>query len=43
VNKSLAHLQRMGVIAEITRKQRGRVFTYKAYTEILNEGMAQPG
>jgi Fic family protein len=43
VNKSLAHLQRMGVIAEITRKQRGRVFTYKACTEILNEGMAQPG
>lgn len=43
VNKSLAHLQRLGVVAEITRKQRGRVFSYKACTEILNEGMALPG
>lgn len=43
VNKSLAHLERLGVVAELTRKQRGRVFSYTRYAEILNEGMALPG
>lgn len=42
VNKSLAHLERMGVVVEITRKQRGRVFSYARYVEILNEGVALP-
>ncbi len=40
VNKSLAHPERVGVVAELTRKQRGRVFSYARYVEILNEGMA---
>ena len=43
VNKSLAHLERLGVVAELTRKQRGRVFSYARFAEILNEGMALPG
>jgi Fic family protein len=43
VNKSLAHLERLGVVAELTRKQRGRVFSYMRYVEILNEGMDLPG
>ncbi len=43
VNKSLAHLERVGVVAELTRKQRGRVFSYARYADILNEGMALPG
>ncbi len=43
VNKALAHLERVGVVAELTRKQRGRVFSYARYTEILNEGMELPG
>jgi len=43
VNKSLAHLERIAVVAELTRKQRGRVFSYARYAEILNEGMALPG
>lgn len=42
VNKSLAHLERVGVVAELTRKQRGRVFSYARYADILNEGMALP-
>ena len=42
VNKSLAHLERLGVVAELTRKQRGRVFSYKRYADILNEGMGLP-
>jgi Fic family protein len=43
VNKSLAHLERIQVVAELTRKQRGRVFSYARYAEILNEGMELPG
>jgi Fic family protein len=43
VNKALVHLERLGVVAERTRKLRGRVFSYARYAEILNEGMALPG
>jgi len=43
VNRSLAHLERLGVVAELTRKQRGRVFSYPRYADILNEGMELPG
>ena len=42
INKSLAHLERIGVVTEITRRQRGRVFSYPRYAEILNEGMSLP-
>ncbi|HKB82177.1 MAG TPA: Fic family protein [Burkholderiales bacterium] len=42
VNKSLVHLERLGVVAELTRKQRGRVFSYARYADILNEGMTLP-
>ena len=43
VNKSLAHLERIGVVAELTSRQRGRVFSYARYVAILNEGMELPG
>jgi hypothetical protein len=36
-------LQRIHVVSELTRKQRGRVFSYARYVAILNEGMALPG
>ncbi len=42
VNKSLAHLGQLGIVAELTRKQRGRVFSYARYAEILSEGMELP-
>jgi Fic family protein len=42
VNKSLAHLERAGLVAELTKRQRGRVFCYTRYAEILNEGMELP-
>ena len=35
VNKSLAHLERIGVVAELTNRQRGRVFIYRRYVEEL--------
>ena len=42
VNKSLAHLERLGVVTELTSKQRGRVFSYARVIAILNEGMDLP-
>ena len=42
VNKSLAHLERLGIVAELTSRQRGRVFSYRRYADILNEGMEPP-
>lgn len=35
VNKSLAHLERLRVIAELTNRQRGRVFAYRGYVDEL--------
>jgi Fic family protein len=38
VNAALADLQRLGVVDEVTGRRRGRVFGYRAYLDILNEG-----
>jgi Fic family protein len=40
INAALADLQRLGVVAEVTGRRRGRVFSYRAYLDILNEGTA---
>jgi Fic family protein len=42
VNKALVHLERLGIVTELTHRQRGRVFKYAGYTDILNEGMEPP-
>lgn len=42
VNKALVHLERLGIVTELTQRQRGRVFKYAGYTDILNEGMGPP-
>lgn len=42
VNKSLAHLERLGIVTELTSRQRGRVFSYAEYADILNERMEPP-
>lgn len=36
VNKTLAHLQRLGLVGELTERQRGRVFAYLDYVALLN-------
>ena len=38
VNLALADLERAGIVSEITGRRRDRVFTYRAYMDILNEG-----
>jgi Fic family protein len=35
VNKSLVHLEQLGVVAELTSRQRGRVFSYARYVAEL--------
>ena len=36
VNKTLAHLGALGIVTELTQRQRGRVFSYRRYVELLN-------
>jgi len=42
VNKSLAQLEALGIVEELTGKLRGRVFGYARYAAILTEGMGPP-
>ncbi len=39
VGTSLRHLEDLSIVQETTGGQRDRVFVYKAYLEVLNEGM----
>ena len=39
VNKTLVHLERIGIVSELTRRQRGRVFSYRRYVEMMNEDL----
>ena len=40
VNAALADLERLGIVTEVTGKKRNRVFSYRAYMDILSEGTA---
>lgn len=42
VNKSLAHLERIGIVGEVTNRQRGRVFSYRKYVEELAAELEAP-
>jgi Fic family protein len=42
VNKTLAHLERIGVVAELTSRKRGRVFSYRQYVEELAAELEAP-
>lgn len=35
---AIEHLQRLGILREITGQQRGRIFVYESYVAILSEG-----
>lgn len=39
VNKSLRKLEEMGIVQEITGRQRNRLYLYEAYMAILSEGL----
>jgi Fic family protein len=40
INAALADLERLRIVDEVTGRKRGRVFGYRAYLDILNEGTA---
>ena len=42
VNKSLAHLERLGVVRELTQQRRNRIFSYSRYIDIINQGTDLP-
>ena len=42
VNKALSNLGRLGVVEELTARKRGRIFSYAAYLEIMNQGTELP-
>jgi Fic family protein len=43
VNKSLSHLERLGVVGELTNRLRGRVFSYSRYVEVLGSELEGAG
>jgi Fic family protein len=43
VSKTLSHLERIGIVSEMTSRKRGRIFSYAQYVDILNEGVGLPG
>lgn len=42
VNKTLAHLEQLGIVRELTARKRNRLFSYTGYVEILNRGVEPP-
>ena len=38
VTKAIAYLEKLGIVAEITGKQRNRRYAYRRYLEILSRG-----
>jgi Fic family protein len=43
VNKALFHLERLGMVKELTTQKRNRLFCYTGYIEIMNRGTELPG
>lgn len=42
VNKSLAHLEQLGIVKELTHRKRNRLFSYADYIEIMSFGTELP-
>jgi len=43
VNKALVHLERQGIVRELTFRKRNRLFSYTGYVDIINQGTELPG
>ena len=43
VNKCLIHLERLGIIRELTSRKRNRLFSHTGYVDIMNQGTNLPG
>ena len=42
VNKSLGHLEQLGIVRELTARKRNRLFSYADYIEIMSRGTELP-
>jgi len=42
VNKGLGHLERLGIVSELTAQKRNRLFSYARYIDIMNQGTELP-
>ncbi len=42
VNKALGHLERLGIVKELTAQKRNRLFSYADYIEIMSRGTELP-
>ena len=40
INKSLAHLEKLGIVGRLNERRRGRVFCYRAYVDLLSQELA---
>ena len=38
VNNALKHLQDLGIVREVTKQKRNRIFSYSQYIQVLNQG-----
>jgi Fic family protein len=43
VNKCMGHLERVGIVRELTSQKRNRLFSYHRYVGIMNKGTDLPG
>ena len=39
VNSAIGELQRLGIVQEVTGRKRGRIYSYRAFMDILSEGV----
>ncbi len=42
VNKCIGHLEKLGIVKELTSRKRNRLFSYHRYVEIMNKGSELP-
>ncbi|OIP99502.1 MAG: hypothetical protein AUK35_06390 [Zetaproteobacteria bacterium CG2_30_46_52] len=42
INKSLKHLQKLAIVAELTNQNWNRIFSYAGYVAIMNQGTELP-
>ena len=42
VNKALGHLEKLGIVRELTAQKRNRLFSYAGYVEIMSRGTELP-
>lgn len=43
VNTCLRELEKLGILKEITGRERNRLYSYAAYIDIMNQGVELPG